>query len=58
MQISLPNFALFTVKSPSVTQRSVSQENALKRAKAPVAFVSQNYGLKKLFDLIENNLGF
>ena len=28
IQISLSNFAFFTVKSPSVTQRSVSQENA------------------------------
>ena len=27
--VSLPNFAFFTVKSRSVTQRSVSQENAL-----------------------------
>ena len=34
IQISLPNFAFFTVKSPSVTQRLVSQENAYnKRAK-------------------------
>ena len=28
----LPNFAFFTVKSPSVTQRSVSQENAYKKS--------------------------
>ena len=28
LNISLPNFAFFTAKSPSVTQRSVSQENA------------------------------
>ena len=27
-------FMFFTVKSPSVTQRSVSQENALKKRKA------------------------
>ena len=32
-RISLSNFAFFTVKSPNVTQRSVSQENALRRAK-------------------------
>ena len=29
---SLPNFAFFKVKSPSVTQRSVSQENAYKKS--------------------------
>ena len=28
----LSNFAFFTVKSPSVTQRSVSQENAYKKS--------------------------
>ena len=32
VQISLPNFAFFTVKSPGVTQRSVSQENAYKKS--------------------------
>ena len=32
MQISLPNFAFFTVNSPSVTQRSISQENAYKKS--------------------------
>ena len=32
-QISFPKFAFFTVKSPSVTQRSVSQENAFKKSK-------------------------
>ena len=35
-------FCVFTVKSPSVTQRSVSQEKELK----PVAFSSQNYRLR------------
>ena len=39
---------IFTVKSPSVTQRSVSQENALKRAKNSRLF-SQNYMLKWFF---------
>ena len=29
---SLPNFAFFTLKSPSVTQRSVSQEKAYKKS--------------------------
>ena len=32
IQISLSNFAFFTVKSPSVTQRPVSQENAYKES--------------------------
>ena len=40
------NFAFVTVKSPSITQRSVSQENAFKKSKNPVAFSSQNYRLK------------
>ena len=31
LQISLPNFAFFTVKPPSVTKRSISQENAYKK---------------------------
>ena len=48
----LPNFAFFTVKSPSVTQRSVSQENAFKKSKNLLLFClflfffSQNYRLK------------
>ena len=45
MWISLPSFAFFTVKSPSVTQKSVSQEMLLKRAKTRRLF-SQNYKLK------------
>ena len=36
----------FSVKSPNVTQRSVSQANAFKKSKNPSAFVSQNYRLK------------
>ena len=36
--ISLPNFAFFTVKSPSATQRSVSQENAFKKSKTQSPF--------------------
>ena len=34
-------FAFFTVKSLSVTQRSVSQENALKRAKTRRLFFAE-----------------
>ena len=33
MQIFLLNFTFFTSKSPCVTQRSVSQENAFKKSK-------------------------
>ena len=32
LQISLPNFSFFTAKLPSVTQRSVSRENAYKKS--------------------------
>ena len=39
----------FIVKSPSVTQRSVSQENAFKKSKSPSPFFSQNYRLKRFF---------
>ena len=42
IQISLSNFVFFTVKSPSVTQlRSVSQENAYKRAKTRRLFFTK-----------------
>ena len=36
----LKNFAFFTVKSPSVTKRSVSEESAFKKCKNPSAFFS------------------
>ena len=38
IQISLPNFAFFSAKSPSVTQTPVSQENAFKKSKNPSFF--------------------
>ena len=38
IQISLPNFAFFTVKSPGVTKRLVSEESAFKKSKNPSAF--------------------
>ena len=41
VQIFLPNFAFFTVKSPNVTQKLVSQENAFKKSK-----ILRNYTLK------------
>ena len=32
-KISLPNFVFFTLQSPSITQKSVSYENAFKKSK-------------------------
>ena len=52
-------FVFFTVKSPSVTQRSVSQENAFKKKKQkPVAFFHKTIGLNNSFTLIQKNSGF
>ena len=48
VEISRPNFAFFTVKSPSVTQILVSQKKFLKRAKTH-RLVSQHYNRFKLF---------
>ena len=56
--ISLPNFAFFTVKSPSVTQRSVSQENAYKKSKNLLPFLYKTKGSDNSFTLIENNIRF
>ena len=56
IQISLPNFAFFTVKSPSVTQRLVSQDNAFKKSKDPSAFVRKTLGSNNPFTPIENDL--
>ena len=55
VQIFFPNFAFFTVKLPSVTQRPVSQDNAFKK---PVAFFREAIGLNNSFTLIENNFRF
>ena len=57
---SLPNFAFFTVKSPSVTQRSVSQENAfIKRAIIrQLFFFRKTIGSNNSFIVIENNFRF
>ena len=54
-------FYVFTVKSPSVTQTSVSQENAFKKEQKPVGFSPQNYRLKNnsfTLGLVENNFRF
>ena len=50
-------FCVFTAKSPSVTQRSISPENVLKRQK-PVAFFRKTTGSNNYFTLIENNFRF
>ena len=52
-------FCDFTVKSPSVTQISVSQENAFKEELKPVAFFFRKIiGYNISFALIENNFRF
>ena len=53
-----PNSAFFTVKSPSVTQRSVSQENAYKKSLNPSPFLHITIGSDNSFTLIENNFRF
>ena len=51
-------FAFLTAKSPSVTQRSVSQENAFKKSKHPSPFFRKTIGSNNSFTLIENNFKF
>ena len=58
MQISLPNFDSFTVKSPNITQRSISQESAFKKSKNPSPFLRKTIGLNNSFTLTENNFRF
>ena len=41
LPFSLPRFALFSAKSPSVIERSVSQENAFKKSKDPSPFFTK-----------------
>ena len=48
----------FTVKSTSVTERSVFQENALKNSKHPSPFFRRTIGSNKSFTLIEDNFWF
>ena len=55
MQISLHNFAFFTVKSPSVTKRSVSQGKAFNKSKTPSPSFRKTIGSNNSFTLIENN---
>ena len=58
MQISFPNFIFFTVKSLSVTQILVSQENAFKRSKNPSAFLGKTIGSNNSFTLVKRNFRF
>ena len=48
----------FTVKSPSVTQRSVSKENAFEKSKNLLPFFLKTIGSNNSFTLIENNFRF
>ena len=57
-QISIPILRFFTVKSPSVTQTSVSQVNAFKKSKNPSPFFRKTIGSNNSFTLIENNFMF
>ena len=56
--ISLPNFAFFTVKSPSVIQKFVPKESDLKKFKNPVPFKGKTIGSNVSFTLIEINFRF
>ena len=58
MQISLPNFAFCTLKSPDVTKKSVSQENAFKKSKKRRFFVCNTIGSNNSFTQIKNNFRF
>ena len=58
IQISLPNFAFFNVKSPSVTQRWVSQKNAFEKSKTLLPFLLKTIGSNNYFTVIENNFRF
>ena len=51
----LPILHFFNVKLPSVTQRSVSQENAFKKSKNPSPFLRKTIGSNNDFTLIQNN---
>ena len=51
-------FCVFSIKSHSVTQRSVSQENAYKKSQNPSPFLHKTIGSDNSFTLIENNFRF
>ena len=56
--LSLPNFAFYPGKSPSVTQRSASQENFFKRANTHHLFFLETTSSNNSLTLIENNFRF
>ena len=56
MQIWFQKFAFFSLKSPSVTQRSISQENAFEKSKKSIDLSCNTIGLHNPFILIENNV--
>ena len=58
LNTDFPIFAFFTVKLPSVTKRSVSQENALQIAITYHFFFCKTIGSNNSFTLIENNFRF
>ena len=51
-------YVFFTVESPSVPQRSFSQENASEKSKIPSLFPRKTIGSNNSFTLIENNFRF
>ena len=51
-------FGVFTVKSPSVTQRSVSQDTGYKKSLNPSPFLHKTIGSNNSVTLIENNFRF
>ena len=51
----LSEFCVFSAKSPSVTQISVSQENAFQKSKRPSPFLHKTIGSNNSFTFIENN---
>ena len=52
------NFEFFAAKSPSVTQRSVSQESVYKKSKNPSPFFRKTIGSYNYSTLTENNFRF
>ena len=51
LDTDFPSSLRFFVKSPTVTQRLVSQENAFKKSKNPSPFLSKSVGLDNYFTL-------
>ena len=58
LQISLENFAFFTLKSPSVKDIKLSQKVYFKCRKNPSLILRKTIGSRLFFTLFENNFGF